>query len=136
MYIYCELFYTLAMKLKAYVMKYIIIALILFSFTLSAQQNIKPIYTQEGNLTKAVYFHADGTIAQTGYLKNNKREGNWISYDIHGKKMADGHYKSGMKDGQWFFWKENNLVEVTYKNNQIVEVLTWKNNQKDALTLN
>ena len=53
-------------------MKYLTIILLLFSLTISAQKSIEPQFEKEGDLTKAVFFHDNGDIAQTGYFKDNK----------------------------------------------------------------
>jgi len=117
-------------------MKNIMIALLMFTFTLSAQESIKPQFTKEGNLTKVVYFHDSGAIAQTGYFKDKKRHGNWVSYKASGKKTAMGSYLSGKKNGQWFFWQGDDLMEVIYDNNKIVNVLEWNSSDKKLIAKN
>ena len=66
-------------------MKYILIFFVLLTFKLNAQDSIKPKFEKEGELTKAVFYHDNAEIAQTGYFKNEKRHGNWISYHPSGK---------------------------------------------------
>ena len=117
-------------------MKYILIFFVLLTFTLNAQDNIKPKFEKEGELTKAIFYHDNAEIAQTGYFKNEKRHGNWISYHPSGKKSAMGTYKSGLKTGQWFFWSENDLIEVIYKENKIINVLRWNNSEKKLIAKN
>ena len=119
-------------------MKNIMITLLMFTFifTLSAQESIKPRFTKEGNLTKAVYFHDNGAIAQTGFFKGKERHGNWVSYHPSGKKTAMGSYLSGKKNGQWFFWQGNDLIEVIYNNNKIVNVLEWNSSDKKLIAEN
>ena len=68
-------------------MKNIAILLVLFSFTLKAQDSIKPKFEKEGELTKAMFYHDNGEVAQTGYFKDNKRHGNWTSYHPSGKNL-------------------------------------------------
>lgn len=117
-------------------MKYILIFFVLLTFKLNAQDSIKPKFEKEGELTKAVFYHDNAEIAQTGYFKNEKRHGNWISYHPSGKKSAMGTYKSGLKTGQWFFWSENDLIEVIYKENKIINVLRWNNSEKKLIAKN
>lgn len=114
-------------------MKYLTIILLLFSLTISAQKSTEPQFEKEGDLTKAVFFHDNGDIAQTGYFKDNKRHGNWVSYQPSGKKSAMGSYELGMKNGQWFFWKGNDLIEVIYEDNKIINVLEWNNSEKKLI---
>jgi antitoxin component YwqK of YwqJK toxin-antitoxin module len=81
----------------------------MFSFTLSAQESKPPKYEKEGDLTKVVFFHDNGETAQTGYFKDKKRHGVWISYQDSGEKTAMGSYKMGMKNGQWFFLERKRI---------------------------
>ena len=108
------------------IMKNITLLIFLFSLSLSAQENIKPKFEKEGELIKVVFFHNNGEIAQTGYFKDKKCHGNWVSYENTGKKLSMGTYELGMKNGQWFFWKGNNLIEVIYEENKIINVLEWR----------
>ena len=54
-------------------MKNIAILLVLFSFTLNAQDSIKPKFEKEGELTKVMFYHDNGEVAQTGYFKDRGR---------------------------------------------------------------
>ena len=117
-------------------MKYIAVLLVLFSFTLNAQNSIKPKFEKEGELTKVMFYHDNGEVAQTGYFIDNKRHGNWTSYHPSGKKSAMGSYQSGLKTGQWFFWNENDLIEVIYEENKIINVLEWNNSDKKMIAKN
>ena len=117
-------------------MKNIAIILILFSFVLNAQDSTEPKFEKQGELTKAVFYHDNGAIAQTGFFKDNKRHGNWISYQPSGKKTAMGTYQSGLKTGQWFFWNQDDLIEVIYENHKIVHVLEWNNSERKMIAKN
>ena len=68
--------------------------------------------------------------------KNKKRHGNWISYQPSGKKSAMGTYQSDLKIGQWFFWNQDDLIEVIYEKNKIVNVLEWNNSDKKLIAKN
>ena len=117
-------------------MKNIVYLLLAFTLTVGAQQSIDPTFEKEGKLSKVTYFHQDGSIAQKGFLKNKKLHGNWTSYDSSGNKLSMGTYEMGMKNGQWFFWKDNDLIEVIYDNNKIVNVLEWRSDEKVVAELN
>jgi len=117
-------------------MRNIVILFVLFSFTLNAQDNIKPKFEKEGELVKAMFYHENGEIAQIGYFKDKKRHGNWVSYKASGKKTAMGSYLSGKKNGQWFFWQGDDLMEVIYDNNKIVNVLEWNSSDKKLIAKN
>lgn len=91
-------------------------------------QEVKPQFEKLDNgLTKATYYHENGAVAQTGTFLNNERHGEWISYDVDGKKTAEAKYANDHKTGKWFFWKGDVLTEVDYSNNDIVAVNTWVN---------
>ena len=50
-----------------------------------------------------------------------------------GKKIAMGSYVLGKKNGQWFFWKEDNLIEVVFENNVVLDKVEWGNKNKIVL---
>lgn len=88
-------------------------------------QKPEPRFEKDGELLKATYFHDNGEVAQTGYFLNGKLHGNWVMFDDNGNKIASGTYENGTKTGKWFFWKMDNLSEVDYAANRIVEVKEW-----------
>jgi antitoxin component YwqK of YwqJK toxin-antitoxin module len=112
--------------------KYIIIAAVLFSGILFAQ-NTKPQLETVGNQVKATYHYENGKVQQQGHYLNGKLQGEWISYDVDGNKLAIGEYNKGQKVGKWLFWSGNKLNEVEYSNSRIASVKTWK---QDALVNN
>ncbi|MGO4819863.1 MULTISPECIES: toxin-antitoxin system YwqK family antitoxin [unclassified Flavobacterium] len=109
--------------------KYIMIAAVLISGMVFAQNN-KPKLEAVGNMVKVTYHHENGQIQQQGFYKNGKLQGEWVSYDANGNKVAVAQYDKGQKTGKWFFWNDAVLNEVDYSNNQIASVKNWK---KDAL---
>ena len=44
-----------------------------------------------------------------------------------------GTYQDGLKTGQWFFWNQNDLIEVIYEENKIINVLEWNINEKKLI---
>lgn len=109
--------------------KYIMIAAVLFSGILFAQ-NTKPQLEIVGNQVKATYHYENGKVQQQGNYLNGKLQGEWISYDADGNKVAIGEYNKGQKVGKWFFWNNSVLSEVDYSENRIASVKNWK---KDAV---
>jgi antitoxin component YwqK of YwqJK toxin-antitoxin module len=102
----------------------LIIALAIGSFTMA--QEVKPTFEKmEDGIIKATYFHDNGAVAQIGTFLENKRHGEWISYDANGQKTAKAEYKNNRKAGKWFFWNNDQLTEVDYSENAIVAVNTW-----------
>lgn len=105
---------------------FVIIAILLVGTISIAQEIHKPTYTIKGDLIEAVIYHDNGIIAQTGYYtKDNKLEGEWISYDVQGNKTAEANYNNGVKVGTWMFYNGTEKKEVTYKDARIAEVKTW-----------
>lgn len=105
--------------------KYFIIGAMLLSGMISAN-TIEPKLEAYGNLVKATYYYENGQVQQTGFFKDGKLEGQWVSYDVNGVKKSVGEYSGGAKTGKWVFFSENNLAEVNYKNNKIENVKNWK----------
>ena len=107
---------------------YILFGMLLFTGILSAQK--QPVLEQYGDMVKATYMTENGQIAQQGFFKNGKLEGQWVSYDESGNKKAVAEYKDGAKIGQWLFWNDGTLNEVTYSDSRLASVKNWK---QDAL---
>lgn len=75
-----------------------------------------------------VYYHENGEVSQTGsYTVEGKLQGDWLSYDENGKKIASATYENGKKVGKWFFWNGDTLKEVDYSSNAIASVNEWSN---------
>ena len=114
-------------------MKTKIFTLILLGFGLSLAyaQPPKTERTKTDKMVRVTMYHDNGAVAQTGYLKSNKLEGIWESFDASGNKKAVGQYAEGIKTGKWFFWTDKQLVEVDYEKNQIENVIYW-NSERTA----
>lgn len=91
-----------------------------------AAQEVKPTFTEEGDLIKGVFYYEDGTVSQEGTYKNGKLHGEWISYNHNGEKTAIARYTDGNKTGKWFFWQGDVLTEVDYENNRLATVNKYK----------
>ncbi len=96
-------------------------------------QDTEPSLEKVGKMVKATYFHDNGEIAQTGFLLKGKLHGQWLMYDVNGKKIASGKYKDGKREGKWFFWEANILKEVDFENNRITYVKNW--NQSEVVAI-
>lgn len=119
--------------LKTYIMKkYIIIAVLMFTGIVSAQEN-NPKLEAIGELVKTTYYYENGNVQQEGFFKNGKLEGIWTSYAENGNKLSVATYSNGEKTGKWLFWNGINLNEVDYSNNRVATVKTWK---QDAIVNN
>ncbi|HMK07318.1 MAG TPA: hypothetical protein VK476_07290 [Flavobacterium sp.] len=105
--------------------KYMIIGAMLVAGMVSAQ-SLKPKLEAYGELVKATYYYENGTIQQTGFFKEGKLEGQWVSYDAAGNKKTVGEYNNGIKTGKWIFWNDAVLSEVTYNDNAVAGVKNWK----------
>lgn len=112
--------------------KYIIIAVLMFTGIVSAQEN-NPKLEAIGELVKTTYYYENGNVQQEGFFKNGKLEGIWTSYAENGNKLSVATYSNGEKTGKWLFWNGINLNEVDYSNNRVATVKTWK---QDAIVNN
>lgn len=119
------LFYTRITK-QTIMKKHIRIALIFIGTMAFAQSSIQPKLEAKGNIISATYFHDNGVIHQQGtFDKKGKLDGIWTSYNENGDKVSQGTYERGVKTGKWFFWTENSLKEVDYRDSKITNVNEW-----------
>lgn len=105
-------------------------AVLLFAMMLAVvayAQDIEPKVENVGKMKKVTYFHDNGEIAQTGHVMKGKLHGQWLMYDLNGKKIASGKYVNGLREGKWMFWKGQELSEVDFVDNKIVAVKKWNN---------
>ena len=109
----------------------VLLVLVVSVSTVVAQNDIKDKLTLKGDLVETVQFHDNGAIAQTGYYtKEGKLQGEWVSYDANGKKLAVAQYSNGQKVGTWKFYQGDTMKEVTYANAKIAKIKTWE--EKDT----
>lgn len=114
-------------------MKKLLAIAFLLSFSLVQAQDKQPKYEAVGDLVKATYYYADGTVKKEGFFKNKKLTGKWTQFDTKGNKTVVGYYKQGKKVGTWFQWKKHTLRQINYDNNVIASVNTWKEEGKVAV---
>jgi len=101
--------------------------LVVFFFCVTAFSQEQKVEYKKINkdLIKATYYFADNSniVEREGYFnKEGKLQDTWISYDLEGNKTAVANYNNGKKDGIWFYFKEDKLNIVTYKDNKLVNV--------------
>lgn len=90
-------------------------------------KDVKDKYVLVDGLIEATLYHENGSISQKGfYTTENKLQGEWISFDVNGKKLAVAQYDNGNKVGTWKFYQGETLKEVTYTNSKIAKVSTWE----------
>ena len=74
----------------------------------------------DGDSVEITYRHANGMIAQQGYLKDKKPAGVWKQFDTDGHVIAKGTYVEGKREGTWFFLTNEGIRIANYSNNQLV----------------
>ncbi|MDT0690891.1 nicotinic acid mononucleotide adenyltransferase [Salegentibacter sp. F188] len=102
-----------------------LIGALVVSSAVMAQEK-EPVFEQQGDLIKGTFYYEDGNIRQEGTYKDGELHGEWVSYNKEGEKTTIGQYERGQKTGKWFFWTEDNLTEVDYKDSRISSVNSWK----------
>ncbi|NOQ92061.1 MAG: hypothetical protein GQ552_05005 [Flavobacteriaceae bacterium] len=107
------------------------IMFILF-ISISLAQNVEPEFEKQDNLTKATYYFDNGDIKETGFFKNEKLQGKWITYNQEGKITAIANYENGKKEGKWYVISNDTIKELIYKSNKLIEV---KNKKGTELSL-
>ena len=92
-------------------------------FCVNAQNNELHNFKRANQHIQAEYFHANGSLAQTGtYNLQNQLDGLWTNYDELGTKISQGQYRRGQKVGLWTFFQDDKLVLVEYDNSKIIQV--------------
>ncbi len=104
-----------------------VVGVLMLSLSSFAQDLNNPSYVLNGDLIEATLYQDNGKIAQKGYYtKDNKLQGEWISYDAKGNKTAVAYYEAGKKVGTWTFYQGDVMKQVSYQESKIAEVKTWK----------
>ncbi|MFY0602528.1 MAG: nicotinic acid mononucleotide adenyltransferase [Flavobacteriaceae bacterium] len=114
-------------------MKKLLFIVCILSVSLMQAQDKQPTYEIAGDLVKATYYYANGSIEKQGFFKNKKLTGEWTQFDQKGNKIAIGHYKKGKKVGKWFIWSKDVLTEINYKNYTIASINTWRQDTRVAV---
>ena len=100
---------------------------LLFAFLITVasygQQKRDLKLNKDTNLIEVVYYHDNGAVSQTGtYTTDGKLQGEWLSFDTAGKKTVSGNYDNGKKVGKWFYYSNETIKEVDYKENVIASL--------------
>ncbi len=110
----------------------VLVVLMLVSSLSFAQVDAK--VEKKGDLTMVTYYHDNGNVEQEGtFNAKGELHGVWTSYDLKGNKVAVGNYNNGQKSGKWFFWVDDTLKEVDYKDSKIASVQEWKQSTDVAI---
>ena len=105
-----------------------VIILSIISIGLSAQNTeLKAKYhkvSENDPYIYVTYYYENGSIAETGRLKNEVRDGVWISYDRFGNKRSKAVYADNEKTGNWSVWSMNGelVAEMIYHKNELASV--------------
>ena len=83
---------------------------------------------------KATYYHENGMVAQQGYFLNEELHEEWNMFDNNGQLIAKGKYQMGKRTGKWFFYDQQGVKEVDYKDNKIVNVV--KHDSAESIVVN
>ena len=110
----------------------ILIFVFVFGGTFSYSQTTKVDRKTSPQLMKLTQFHDNGEIAQRGHIHRKKLDGVWESFDAEGNKIAVGNYDKGVKSGTWFFWTDEQLIEVEFVNNKVEDVIYWNTTERTA----
>jgi len=110
----------------------ILILVFVLGLTFSYGQTTKVERTTSPQVKKLTQFHDNGEVAQQGYILRNKLDGTWESFDAEGNKIAVGNYEKGVKSGTWFFWTDEQLIEVEFVNNKVEDVIYWNTTDRTA----
>jgi len=114
--------------------QFILFFFFLISVVSFAQQERSLKLNEETNLYEVTYYHDNGVVSQTGFFTiDGKLQGEWLSFDIEGKKQVSANYDNGKKVGKWFYWNDTTLKEVDYNNNTIANVSEWSNKSTIAI---
>lgn len=106
----------------------LLVAVLMITTVYAQEKTKKNVYIKKGDLIEATLYHDNGVVSQTGfYTAEGKLTGEWVSYNVQGEKTASAEYENGEKTGKWFFWNDDTLIEVDYKDSRIAAVNTWKN---------
>lgn len=107
----------------------LILSLFVGLFTYAQEDNNIKIQKQ-GDLYHITLFHANGEIAQVGYLTEEKKiHGIWTMFDDKGQRVSRGMYQNGKKSGRWFLWKNNSeaFTQIDFDNDYRVASVIEKN---------
>ena len=66
--------------------------------------------TTKENVRVYEKFHANGEVAEKGYIVNNKPDGVWKRFDTEGRLVGKTKYKDGLKRGKWIVWNNDGSI--------------------------
>ena len=113
----------------------LLLVFVFVSTLVDAQDTYKKELSKQGDLTAVAIYDDNGVLTQEGfYNEEGTLQGTWTSYDVEGNKTAVAHYDNNKKVGTWYFYANDELKEVTYTDNKIAKVVTWKDNEQQIVS--
>lgn len=117
----------------------LIIFLIAASLGLTAQGETEAKYhktSSDDNYVYVTYYYENGQVAETGRFLDNKRDGEWITYDRLGNKRTKGYFKDNLKTGNWTSWSMNGEIigKMVYNQNKLQSIMYNPSVEKTAYT--
>ena len=92
----------------------IFVVLLNLSVTCTASEAYTASYhALPGELTEVVFYYPNGTVLQRGYMIDDIKTGEWITYALSGEITARAYYAEGEKTGTWKVYDQEG--NVTYK---------------------
>lgn len=101
------------------------------AMTTSVFAQSSPTYKKLSSSTvKVTWYHANGSVKETGYFINNIKDGVWETYNENGVKTSEANYSAGIKNGNWSIWNEQGVLtyHMVYENGKRVLATQWDDN--------
>jgi hypothetical protein len=78
-------------------------------------------YHIDGVFDRYEYYYENGILSQSGYIKNNKKDGEIKYYRFNGNLRLIENFKEGLKHGNYTVWYRNGNKEQyrTYNNGKL-----------------
>lgn len=57
-------------------------------------------------------YYSENCIKAEGFIKDGKKEGQWIYYYENGNKFKEINYRMGIENGIWRMWYENGNLYI------------------------
>jgi len=117
-------------------LKSFLIILLVASCSLSwaGNRNIEKEYYQSGELAavytkiskkafQVAYYYRNGQVRETGFVKDGKNHGLWISYAEDGRKLMEAKFFGNERLGKWYYWDRQGSLQntVSFKNDTAIE---------------
>lgn len=90
----------------------------------SGLKSTEIIYTAQDSFTLKIYFPTGEKCVESHYYKG-KREGNFTSWHVNGKKEREGVFQNDKRSGVWITWEMDGklFAKIEYVDDEIVKEL-------------